>query len=79
MTVRLGFTDAQIADVLRKVLPKLNENDIAFTAALEAVPVEDWCRTWAAGRTIMMRRTSNRVKEVADKMRLPAVVRLSVH
>jgi hypothetical protein len=49
----------------------------AFVAALGAVPAEDWCRTWAAGRTIMLRRTSKRVKEVVDKMLLPAVVRLS--
>jgi hypothetical protein len=49
----------------------------AFAAALEAIPAEDWCRTWAAGRTIMLRRTSKKVKEVVDKMRLPAVVRLS--
>ncbi len=49
----------------------------AFVAALEAIPAEDWCRTWAAGRTIMPRRTSKRVKEVVEKMRLPAVVRLS--
>ena len=27
----------------------------AFVAALGAVPAEDWCRTWAAGRTIMLR------------------------
>ena len=74
MAARLGFTDAQIADVLRKGLRKLNENDNAFTAALNAVPAEDWCRTWAAGRTIMLRRTSKRVKEVVDKMWLPAVV-----
>jgi hypothetical protein len=47
-----------------------------LAAALEAIP-EDWCRTWAAGRTIMLRRTSKRVKEVVDKMCLPAVVRLS--
>ena len=33
MAARLGFTDAQIADVLRKGLPKLNENDNVFTAA----------------------------------------------
>jgi Ran GTPase-activating protein (RanGAP) involved in mRNA processing and transport len=49
----------------------------AFVAALGSVLAEDWCRTWAAGRTIMLRRTSKRVKEVVDKMRLPAVVRLS--
>ena len=49
----------------------------AFVVALEAVPAEDWCRTWVAGRTIMLRKTSKRVKEVVDKMRLPAVIRLS--
>jgi hypothetical protein len=48
-----------------------------FAAALEAIPADDWRRTWPAGRTIMLRRTSKRVKEEVDKMRLPAVVRLS--
>ncbi len=48
-----------------------------FAAALGALPPDDWCRTWAAGRTIMLRRTSKKVKGVVDKMRLPAVVRLS--
>ncbi len=57
--------------------PLLLAADAPFAAALEAIPAEDWCRTWAAGRTIMLRRTSKTVKEVVDKMRLPAVVRLS--
>jgi hypothetical protein len=48
-----------------------------FAAALGALPADDRSRTRAAGRTIMLRRTSKRVKEVVDKMRLPAVVRLS--
>jgi hypothetical protein len=56
--------------------PLLLSADAPFAAALEAIPAEDWCRTWAAGRTIMLRRTSKGVKEVVDKMRLPAVVRL---
>jgi hypothetical protein len=48
-----------------------------FAAALGALPPDDWSRTWAAGRTIMLRRTSKRVREVVvDKMRLPAVVGL---
>jgi hypothetical protein len=55
---------------------KLLDTD-AFAAALGSIPHDDWGRTWAAGRTIMLRRTSKRVKEVVDKMRLPAVVRLS--
>jgi hypothetical protein len=49
----------------------------AFAAALRAVPAEDSCRTWWAGRTMMLRSTSKGVREVVDKMRLPAVVRLS--
>jgi hypothetical protein len=57
--------------------PLLLAADAPFAAALEAVPAEDLCRTWAAGRTIMLRRTSKKVKEVVDKMRLPAVVLLS--
>jgi hypothetical protein len=59
----------------------------AFAAAPAAEP--DWCKLWEpilqntneqgiwpADRTIMLRRTSKRVKEVVDKVRLPAVVRL---
>jgi hypothetical protein len=49
----------------------------AFPISLQAVPPDDWCRTWAAGRTIILRRTSKRVKEVVDKMRLPAFVCLN--
>jgi hypothetical protein len=49
----------------------------AFITALDAVPAEDWCRAWAADRTTMLRMTSKRIKEVVDKMRPPAVVRLS--
>ena len=45
--------------------------DGPFAAALEVIPADDWCRTWAAGKTIMLSRTSKRVKEVLDKMRLP--------
>ena len=30
----------------------------AFAAALEAIPAEDWGKTWAADRTIMMRMIS---------------------
>ena len=49
----------------------------AFTAALDVIPAEDWCRTWAADRTIMLRMTSKRVKELVDKVCPPADVRLS--
>ncbi len=49
----------------------------AFAAALGAIPADDWCRTWAADRTMMLRRTSKTVKGVVDKLRLPAFVCLS--
>jgi hypothetical protein len=42
--------------------PLLLAADNPFAAALEAIPAEDWCRTWAACRTIMLGRTSKRVK-----------------
>ena len=48
-----------------------------FAAVLGAIPAEDWDRTWSTGRTIMMRRTSKRVREKVDKMRLTVVVLLS--
>ena len=57
--------------------PTLLASDVPFVATLEDVPVDDWCRTWVAGSTIMMSRTSKRDKEVVDKMCLSAVVRLT--
>ncbi len=49
----------------------------AFPAALESIPADDWGRTWAAGRTIILRRISKRVKQQVDEMRLSVVVRLN--
>ena len=43
---------------------------------LGAIPAEDWARTWSASRTIMLRNTSKKVKELLEKMSLPTVVRL---
>jgi hypothetical protein len=44
---------------------------------LKVIPVDDWCTTWAAGWTIMLRRTSKIVKEIVDNMCLSVVPRLS--
>jgi hypothetical protein len=49
----------------------------AFAAALGAIPANDWWRTWPADRTIMLRMTSKPVKSAVDKLRPPAIVRLS--
>ncbi len=43
-----------------------------FTTDLGALPPDDWYRTSSTDRTIMLTRTSKRVKEVVDKMRLSA-------
>ena len=39
----------------------------AFAAALGAVPTEDWCRTWADGRTIILRRVSKFSRQSSRK------------
>ena len=36
--------------------------------------MEDWHRTWAVSRTMILTITSKRVKEVVQKMCLPVVV-----
>jgi hypothetical protein len=46
-----------------------------FATCLTIIPADDWCRTWAADRTIMLRITSKRFKELVDKMRPPVAVR----
>ena len=56
--------------------PVLFAADASLAAALEAVPADDWGRNWAPSRTMMLRRTSKRVKGAVDKLRLPAVVRV---
>jgi hypothetical protein len=48
----------------------------ALTVVLAAVPAEDWGRTWAADRTIMLIMTSKGVKELVDRVSPPAAVRL---
>ena len=50
---------------------------VSFVATLGSILPDDWCRTWTADRTIILRRTSKRVKEVVDKMCLTTVVHLT--
>jgi Ran GTPase-activating protein (RanGAP) involved in mRNA processing and transport len=49
-----------------------------FARALEAVPSEDWSTTWAGNRTIMLRMTSKKIKNIIDKMHLPVFVHLKM-
>ncbi len=62
--------------MVNKGNPKDLPPTVPFAVALEAIPSDDWRRTWSACRTIMLRRTSKRVKGQVDKILLPAVVRL---
>jgi hypothetical protein len=64
MAARQEATDTQIAEALRQGLPHLTQATTTqpallaadvFAAALGAIPSDDWCSTWAAGRTIMLR------------------------
>ena len=48
-----------------------------FVTTLGTLSPDDWNRTWEDNRTIMLRRTSKRVKEVVVKMILSVVVHLS--
>jgi len=43
---------------------------------LSIVPSEDLSRTWAENRTIMLRRTSKKIKDIIDKKYLPTVIYL---
>ncbi len=65
---RSGFLDTET--------PIHHQSDLV-NVSLRSLPADDWCRTWATGNTIMLRRTSKRLKETVDQMLLPVVVRLT--
>jgi hypothetical protein len=46
----------------------------SLTSALETLPTDDWNRTWAADRTMMLRMTSKRVKNAVDNLCPPTIV-----
>lgn len=45
-----------------------------FPKILTTVPVEDWYRNWPANRTIMLSMTSNEIRNIINKMNIPAIV-----
>ena len=45
-----------------------------FTEVLEKVPADDWYRNWPADRTIMLSKTSKKIKNIINKMRIPVHV-----
>jgi Leucine-rich repeat (LRR) protein len=45
-----------------------------FTEILTTVPVEDWYRNWPADRTIMLSMTSKKIRNIINKMNIPAIV-----
>jgi len=48
-----------------------------FTEALETVPADDWYRNWPANRTIMLSKTSKKIKNIINNMRIPTHVQLN--
>lgn len=49
----------------------------AFAELLEKVPAEDWYRNWPANRTIMLSKTSKKIKNIINKMCIPAIIQLN--
>lgn len=45
-----------------------------FTEVLTTVPAEDWYRNWPTDRTIMLSMTSNEIRNIINKMNIPAIV-----
>jgi Ran GTPase-activating protein (RanGAP) involved in mRNA processing and transport len=45
-----------------------------FAKVLRIVPATDWCSTWDASRTIMLRQTSKKIKNIIDSIRPPTDV-----
>lgn len=64
----MSCTETVFGDIETTVLDPL------FIAAIQVIPVDDLCKNWVANRTIMLRMTSKRVKEIVDKLHLPVVV-----
>jgi len=50
---------------------------LQFLNKLIVFPAEDWSRTWASDRTLMLRMTSKKVREAMDKLCLPTTVKLN--
>jgi hypothetical protein len=48
----------------------------ALICATETMSTDEWYRAWPVERTIMLRISSKRVKEVVDRVRPPAAMRL---
>jgi len=50
---------------------------LQFLNKLLVFPADDWSRTWAADRTMMLRMTSKKVRDAMDKLCLPTTVKMS--
>jgi len=53
---------------------KIRLSSNAFIEALLTVPAEDWYRNWPADRTIMLSMTSKKIRNIINKMCIPAIV-----
>ena len=52
-------------------------NADTFAEALSAIPANDWWRTWAADKTMMLTMTSKQIKVAVDKLRPPTIVKVN--
>ncbi len=78
--MKIYLLNKSLAFVYSKTLrmyPSVTITDITdppLFVALEAVPAEDWWRTWPAESTIMLRKTSKKVYNILKKICPPAFI-----
>jgi hypothetical protein len=69
-------TTVQAADTPPSLLAADTFDLLQFLNKLLVFPVDDWSRTWAADRTMMLRMTSKKVRDAMDKLCLPTTVKM---
>ena len=69
-------TTVQAADTPPSLLAADTFDLLQFLNKLLVFPADDWSRTWAADRTMMLRMTSKEVRDAMDKLCLPTTVKM---
>ena len=60
-------------------MPNNNKSYRLFKEVLEIVPGTDWCNTWNASRTLILRQTSKEVRYLIYMIRPPIDVTVNMN
>ena len=52
----------------------MSNKSCLFTKVLTTVPAEDWFMNWPADRTIMLSMTTKKIRDIINKINIPAIV-----